>query len=134
MTLPFEIPDLTETAFRYALGKLLGEDGIYHPVIIEKIPTDEQEYKQYVRWQNSNVTDEFPPWDIMELEFEYRKVNEVKEYIYHRSREERRMSYPKLSEQLDMLFHEIEVNGTISNTGEWFTKLKEIKQKYPKSV
>jgi hypothetical protein len=46
---------------------------------------------------------------------------------------QRRSEYPNLGEQFDMLFHEIESNGTINNTGEWFTKLKEIKQKYPKS-
>ena len=132
--LPYEIPDLTETSFKYALGKLLGEEGINHYVFIDQIPTNEEEYKKYVRWQDPNVTDELPPWDILELEFEYRKVNEIKEYIMTRSREERRMEYPKIGEQLDMLFHELTTTGTISTTGEWYTKLLEIKNKYPKQI
>ena len=43
----------------------------------------------------------------------------------------RQNNYPALGEQLDKLFHDIN-NGTLDNTGEFFTALKEVKDAYPK--
>jgi hypothetical protein len=45
----------------------------------------------------------------------------------------RSMEYPNLQEQLDMLWHELNENGTLSNTGEWFTTIDGIKKRYPKT-
>ncbi len=39
--------------------------------------------------------------------------------------------YPQLGEQLDKLWHDIN-NGTLDNTGEFFTALKEVKDNNPK--
>lgn len=43
----------------------------------------------------------------------------------------RQINYPQLGEQFDKLFHDIN-NGTLDNTGEFFTALKEVKDTYPK--
>lgn len=43
----------------------------------------------------------------------------------------RRDEYPTLAEQLDKLYHDIS-NGTLDNTGDFYTALKTVKDKYPK--
>ena len=44
----------------------------------------------------------------------------------------RAQSYPQLGEQLDMLWHELNTNGSISASGEWFNAIKEVKDTHPK--
>lgn len=48
---------------------------------------------------------------------------------YQRSREQ---EYPSLGEQLDMIWHEINTTGSLTDTGEWFSAINGVKQKYPK--
>ena len=43
----------------------------------------------------------------------------------------RETAYPELKEQLDKLYHDID-NGTLDETGEFFTALKEVKDDNPK--
>jgi hypothetical protein len=43
----------------------------------------------------------------------------------------RKDNYPQLGEQFDKLWHDIN-NGTLDNTGEFFTALKEVKDNNPK--
>ena len=45
--------------------------------------------------------------------------------------ETRVTAYPALGEQFDKLWHDIN-NGTLDNTGEFFTALKEVKDNNPK--
>jgi len=45
--------------------------------------------------------------------------------------ETRVIAYPQLGEQFDKLWHDIN-NGTLDNTGEFFTALKEVKDNNPK--
>lgn len=52
---------------------------------------------------------------------------DAKEYARNRETE-----YPKLGEQLDMLWHAID-SGTLTKTSEFYTALKAVKDKYPKS-
>jgi|5B_taG_2_1085324.scaffolds.fasta_scaffold29311_2 hypothetical protein len=40
--------------------------------------------------------------------------------------------YPKISEQLDALWHDID-NGTLDKNGEFYNMLKTVKDSYPKS-
>jgi hypothetical protein len=40
--------------------------------------------------------------------------------------------YPELNEQLDMLWHELNVSGSLTNGGSWFNSIKEIKDNHPK--
>ena len=44
----------------------------------------------------------------------------------------RAAEYPALSDQLDMLWHAID-SGTLDKTSDFYTKLKAVKTKYPKS-
>lgn len=44
----------------------------------------------------------------------------------------RMQNYARIEDQLDMLWHELNANGTISTTGEWFNSIKNIKEKFPK--
>jgi len=44
---------------------------------------------------------------------------------------EKAIQYPELKEQLDKLYHDIN-NGTLDNTGDFYTAIKTVKDKYPK--
>lgn len=44
----------------------------------------------------------------------------------------RMKSYPSITDQLDMLFHDIE-NGTLDTTGQFYNALKSVKDAHPKS-
>lgn len=45
--------------------------------------------------------------------------------------ESRALQYPKIAEQLDKLFHDIN-NGTLDETGGFYTAIKAVKDEYPK--
>ncbi len=45
--------------------------------------------------------------------------------------EKRQGSYPLIAEQLDMLWHAID-SGTLDKNSDFYTKLKAVKDKYPK--
>lgn len=45
--------------------------------------------------------------------------------------ESRALNYPKLTEQLDRLYHDID-NGTLDKTGEFYAGQKSVKDEYPK--
>ena len=45
---------------------------------------------------------------------------------------DRQQIYPSLGNQLDMLWHELNVSGSLTSNGEWFNKIKEVKQQHPK--
>lgn len=59
--------------------------------------------------------------------------NEISDDIEYRDlySGDRRMQFPEIGEQLDKLFHDIE-NGTLDQTGEFFTALKAVKDANPK--
>ena len=50
---------------------------------------------------------------------------------YDANQYQRDRVYPQLGEQFDKLWHDIN-NGTLDNTGEFFTVLKEVKDNNPK--
>ena len=45
---------------------------------------------------------------------------------------QREKSYPKLGEQFDLLWHALDA-GTLDKTSDFYTKLKAVKDKYPKA-
>lgn len=45
--------------------------------------------------------------------------------------EKRGASYPQIAEQLDMLWHALD-SGTLNKDSDFYTKLKAVKDKYPK--
>ena len=59
---------------------------------------------------------------IAELQAEY----DAKQY-----QRDRADSYPKIGEQLDMLFHAIDA-GKVDKTSDFYKSLKAVKDKYPK--
>jgi len=76
-----------------------------------------------VTWHSEDITqptDEAIATEQARLQAEY-DANE-----YQRDR-----VYPQLGEQFDKLWHDIN-NGTLDNTGEFFTALKEVKDNNPK--
>jgi len=56
-----------------------------------------------------------------------------KQAEYDANQYQRDRVYPQLGEQFDKLWHDIN-NGTLDNTGEFFTALKEVKDNNPKWV
>jgi len=76
-----------------------------------------------VTWHSEDITqptDEAISTEQARLQAEY-DANQ-----YQRDR-----VYPQLGEQFDKLWHDIN-NGTLDNTGEFFTALKEVKDNNPK--
>ena len=69
-----------------------------------------------------------PPTKIeIDAELEYQtKLQKYYQYAYSRCAE-----YPDGFEQLDMLWHAVN-NGIELKNSEWFQKIKEVKEKYPK--
>ena len=53
------------------------------------------------------------------------------EYDDNQYQRDRAVAYPALGEQFDKLWHDIN-NGTLDNTGAFFTALKEVKDDNPK--
>ena len=41
-------------------------------------------------------------------------------------------NYPTIGNQLDMLWHELKVSGSLTTNGEWFNTIKEVKDNNPK--
>jgi len=64
-----------------------------------------------------------------DTEYEEKNLTEIEESMTYSDK--RVVSYPDLGEQLDKLFHDIE-NGTLDNTGSFFTALKAVKENNPK--
>ena len=46
---------------------------------------------------------------------------------------DRTREYPKIEDQLDMLWHELNIYGIIEKAGPWFKAIEAIKNKYPKA-
>lgn len=62
-------------------------------------------------------------------EYEEKNLTEIEDSMTYSDK--RVVAYPELGEQLDKLFHDIE-NGTLDNTGSFFTALKAVKDADPK--
>lgn len=45
---------------------------------------------------------------------------------------DRHQNYPSIGNQLDMLWHELNTTGSLSDSGNWFNTIKEIKNNHPK--
>jgi hypothetical protein len=59
-------------------------------------------------------------------------INELPEVALTYS-DRRKKEYPSIGSQLDMLYHAMK-NGEIPVAAEWFNKINEIKNKYPKEI
>jgi len=75
-----------------------------------------------IEWHNGTT-----PIPVADIEA---KMVEV-QAEYDANQYQRDRVYPQLGEQFDKLWHDIN-NGTLDNTGEFFTALKEVKDNNPK--
>jgi hypothetical protein len=57
----------------------------------------------------------------------------IDEYNSNLYQKKRSQQYPRITDQLDMLWHEINNNGSLSNEGEWFNRIKAVKEDNPKN-
>ena len=81
---------------------------------------------KYDKWWDPNGLPP-PSQEEVDAEFKYQeKLAKHYQYSYDRCKE-----YPDGFEQLDMLWHSIN-NGIDLKDSEWFKKIKEVKEKYPK--
>ena len=81
---------------------------------------------KYDKWWDPNGLPP-PSQEEVDAEFKYQeKLAKHYQYSYDRCKE-----YPDGFEQLDMLWHSIN-NGIELKDSEWFKKIKEVKEKYPK--
>ena len=79
-------------------------------------PVTEEEYMSNVKF---DVETERPSWGTVTMEWDATKETfKNQEYIHRRA-----SSYPRVEQQLDMIFHDID---------EWKAKIQEIKDAFPK--
>jgi hypothetical protein len=73
------------------------------------------------------------PFTNFPSDFEAKRQELIDEYNAGLYRKKRTQQYPKIADQLDMLWHEINNNGGISADGEWFNRIKGVKEDNPKN-
>jgi hypothetical protein len=73
------------------------------------------------------------PFTDFPADFETKKQELIDEYNNNLYRKKRAQQYPKIQDQLDMLWHEINTTGSISTDGEWFNRIKGVKEDNPKN-
>jgi hypothetical protein len=85
-------------------------------------------YEYYLESENKEqfIIDKISEWGVCKDELLI-ILNNTNKIIRERQ-------YPKVVEQLDMLWHEINTTGTISENGDWFNTIKEIKDNHPKPI
>lgn len=73
-------------------------------------------------------------WKVLPTAEQNQQAHEIlAKHIYEIDyKEKRREKYPKLEEQLDALWHDIE-NGTLNKDGDFYKKIKEVKDSVQKS-
>jgi hypothetical protein len=70
--------------------------------------------------------------DNIDIDYKYEngefiKIEYIKDFNIERS-----MEYGSIGSQLDMIWHEINTNGSITKDGEWFNHIKSVKDNIPK--
>jgi hypothetical protein len=83
-------------------------------------------YEYYLESDNKEqfIIDKSIEWGIPENEL-FIILNNTNKII-------RELQYPKVVDQLDMLWHELTTVGNISKNGEWYQTINTIKNQYPK--
>ncbi len=60
----------------------------------------------------------------------YDTLNELRAVVQYAR--DRRNNYPAIEEQLDSLYHEIIVSGSLTSSGSWAQSIKAVKDAHPK--
>ena len=118
-----------------AIQSLNKKGGNSHEFVVNGEPTNETEYNsnvKYISGADENgiaVFSDTKPytWDEVNAEKSLLQT----EYDNNEYQRNRAIEYPELKEQLDKLYHDIN-NGTLDNTGDFYTAIKTVKDKYPK--
>ena len=119
-----------------AIQSLNKKGGNSHEFVCRGEPTNEAEYNSnvdYVSGADANGTAIFSdtkPYTWSEVSAE--KALLQTEYNNNEYQRNRANEYPELKEQLDKLYHDIS-NGTLDNTGDFYTAIQAVKDKYPKA-
>lgn len=79
-----------------------------------------------VEWHNPSVA----PVTEQQIQDEMDRLENL--YVSNEYQRERFKEYPSIGEQLDMLWHAIDA-GKLNKTSDFYTTLKSVKDKYPKS-
>lgn len=77
-----------------------------------------------LQWMSTDI--QRPSNQAIEAECERLRL----EYENNQYQRDRALKYPKIAEQLDMLYHDIK-NGTL-NSGAWIQAIEAVKTEYPK--
>ena len=73
------------------------------------------------------------PFGDLPEDFAIKKQELIDAYNANIYQKKRSFQYPRITDQLDMLWHEINNNGSLSNEGEWFNRIKSVKEDNPKN-
>ena len=73
------------------------------------------------------------PFGDLPEDFETKKQELINEYNGNIYQKKRVQQYPRIQDQLDMLWHEINTTGSISTDGQWFNQIKTVKEDNPKN-
>ena len=119
-----------------AVRRVTGPDGSIIEYPVPGMDTAIGILRPGVSWELTN--NKFTVWDDPEgrepptgeeITAEVKREEKIwGHYEYERKRDKR---YPLITEQLDMLFHDIE-KGELDKTGSFYRAVKAIKEKYPK--
>jgi hypothetical protein len=72
------------------------------------------------------------PFEDFPEDFETKKQELIDAYNSNLYQKKRALEYPRITDQLDMLWHEINSTGSISSDGAWFQSIQEVKNNIPK--
>lgn len=92
-----------------------------------KFSITDNDYSTLV-WPNDNL---IPKPTEEEINQEIERLQT--EYEYNEYQRNRQPNYPSITDQLDMLWHAID-SGTLDKTSDFYLKLKEVKELYPKPL
>ena len=85
-------------------------------------------YDYYLESEDKDkfITDKSIEWGL--------SIDELLVILNNTNKTAREKKYPKIVDQLDIMWHEINTTGTLSDTGNWFNTIKEIKDNHPKPI
>ncbi len=120
------------------MRKFIDNEGRIQPILDgQEIPAGWTELvEKYKRYEAPNgdihtiLKDEIPGEGWIEEDIDYLgqpDLSYVPPYTALRM-----TNYPQITEQLDMLWHELNTSGSISTNGSWFQSINEVKTQFPK--
>jgi len=118
-----------------AIQSLNKDNNNSHEFVIYGKPTTETEYQQNVKYisgaddNGSAIFSDTQPYTWQQVSIKQAELQaDYDAKQYQRNRAEK---YPSIQDQLDKLFHDIN-NGTLDNTGKFFTAINIVKTNNPK--